>query len=86
MRKPVAPKSTPKATPKVLKSTFTSTDLQWAFNEWMRRYIKNPEGFEREFQSVQSFQSSKGKPSYGKDCTRYLTKLLVEKDSKKRKR
>jgi hypothetical protein len=85
MRKPVAPKSIVKSN-KLVDETFTPSTLQWAFNEWMRRYIKNPEDFEREFQSVQSFQSSNGKPSYGRDCTNYLAKLIADKVSKKRKR
>lgn len=85
MKKPVASKSTAK-TKSLVAQTFTTTDLQWAFNEWMKRYIENPESFEREFQSVQSFQSSKGKPTYGKNCTNYLSKLIADKASKKRKR
>jgi hypothetical protein len=85
MKKPVAPKSTPKSN-KPSPVSFTTLDLQWAFNEWMKRYIETPEIFEREFQSVQDFQSSKGKPSYGKDCTNYLAKLIADKASKKRKR
>lgn len=85
MRKPVAPKSAPKSK-KLGAVNFTSPDLQWAFNEWMKRYIETPEDFEREFQAVQGFQSSKGKPSYGKNCTNYLAKLIAEKASRKRKR
>jgi hypothetical protein len=85
MRKPVAMKSTEKS--KILGAkTFTTQELQWAFNEWMRRYIKNPESFEREFQSVQKFQSSKGRPSYGKNCTDYLLKLFADKAAKKKTR
>ena len=82
MRKPVAPKSASKSQ-RISAITFTAPDLQWAFNEWMKRYIETPEAFEREFQSVQAFQSSRGKPSYGKDCTNYLTKLITDRASKR---
>lgn len=85
MRKSVAPRSASRSR-KLGVVNFTTPDLQWAFNEWMRRYIKNPEEFEREFQTVQAFQNSKGKPNYGKDCTNYLAKLLAERASKKRAR
>ena len=84
MKKPVAPKSATKTTGRGAVS-FTTTDLQWAINEWMRRYIKNPEQFEREFQTVLDFQNSKGKPSYGKDCINYLAKLIAERASKRKR-
>jgi len=70
----------------VADTTFTVGDLQWAFNEWMRRYIANPEEFEREFRSVQVFLRQKGEPNYGKDCTAYVCKLLRESHEKRTKR
>ena len=52
-----------------------------AFNEWMRRYIEEPDRFEREFQSVNEFlaDESDGKePSYGEACSAYMLKLNEE--------
>ena len=51
------------------------------FNEWMRRFIEEPERFAREFQSVTEFQreEAEGKePSYGESCAGYLTQLAGE--------
>ena len=52
-----------------------------AFNEWMRRYIEDPKGFEAEFQSMQGFceDRDEGKePSYGTSCAAYLIKIDSE--------
>lgn len=52
-----------------------------AFNEWMRRYIEEPEQFEREFQSVTEFNAavdSGNPPSYGTDCAAYMLKVHGE--------
>ena len=52
-----------------------------AFNEWMRRYIEEPERFRREIQSVREFLAEEqgGKqPSYGQRCAVYLLKLMDE--------
>ena len=49
-----------------------------AFDEWMRRFIDNPAGYEREFETVQRFleQEAGGKPTtYGAACAAYLTLL-----------
>lgn len=48
-----------------------------AFNEWMRRYIVNPDAFEREFQTVQRFLAPLGgdDPGYGEVCAAYLDLL-----------
>ena len=46
-----------------------------AFNEWMRRYIEEPEKFKVEFQTVIEFQRAKAngeEPTYGDNCTAYL--------------
>jgi len=48
------------------------------FNEWMKRYINNPEEFNREFQQIQEFtaQANSGEePTYGHNCAAYLAKL-----------
>lgn len=55
--------------------------MKTAFNEWMRRYIENPEGYGREFQSVSEFLNDKvlgREPTYGETCAAYLTKLANE--------
>ena len=52
-----------------------------AFNEWMRRYIKEPERFRREWQTVGEYirQAGEGKtPSYGERCTAYLNSIIEE--------
>ena len=52
-----------------------------AMNEWMRRYIEEPERFEREFETVRRFQAdeiSDGEPTYGKECAAYLFEIAAE--------
>lgn len=52
-----------------------------AFNEWMRRYIEEPERFRREIQTVSQFLADKLNgvaPSYGAACAHYLEELLGE--------
>lgn len=56
----------------------TNEQMARCFNEWMRRFIDNPEEFEREFESVGSFlrETNEGtEPSYGEQCTAYMTDL-----------
>lgn len=56
-------------------------DMRRTFNEWMRRYIEEPERFNAEFRTVQQFlaDESEGKePSYGEACTAYQFQLLAE--------
>lgn len=56
-----------------------------AFNEWMYRYINDPEGFEREFESVLKFcedKRSSREPDYGRRCEAYLKKLMSEPASR----
>jgi hypothetical protein len=56
-------------------------ELANGFNEWMRRYTENPEGFAREFQNVNQFLSEKNagtEPTYGESCSQYLLQLLDE--------
>lgn len=51
------------------------------FNEWMRRYIDEPERFSREIQDVQDFlraEASGQEPSYGAECAAYLAKLHAD--------
>jgi hypothetical protein len=61
--------------------TMSSTDMARTSNEWMRRYIEEPDKFEREFQSVGEFlaETSAGKePTYGERCSAYQFHLLDE--------
>jgi hypothetical protein len=51
------------------------------FNEWMRRYVEEPERFEAEFQTVQRFcaEMSGGKePSYGDECAEYMRRIRTD--------
>ena len=57
---------------------FTLAELAATQNEWMRRYIDEPERYEREFKVVQLFRAeeSMGKePTYGDECNAYLQVL-----------
>lgn len=61
--------------------TMSQPDSVKTFNEWMRRYIDEPEQFQREFQSVVEFlaDTANGRePSYGESCAAYQFKLLDE--------
>ena len=52
-----------------------------AFNEWMRRYIEEPERYEREIQTVRQFLEEDGlyvEASYGRECAAYLIRLSKE--------
>lgn len=52
-----------------------------AFNEWMRRYIEEPERFEREWKTVGKYITERGSgttPSYGESSTAYLQGIIVE--------
>lgn len=48
-------------------------------NEWMRRYIEEPERFENELSSVQRYLADvegNREPSYGQTCVAYLRELI----------
>lgn len=50
-----------------------------ASNEWMRRFIEEPERFEREWQTVEGFKAEEASgaiPSYGERCEAYLELLI----------
>jgi len=50
-------------------------------NEWMRRYIEEPERFQAEFRSVQQFLADEAEgrePDYGEACTAYQLGLMEE--------
>jgi hypothetical protein len=55
-----------------------------AFNEWMRRYIEEPERFLREWQTVERFQAEANggrEPTYGERCAAYLEELMGENEA-----
>lgn len=62
-------------------STDMRAVLALSFNEWQRRYIANPDEFEREFESVQrfcAFVDAGRTPDYGETCAAYLCSLMPE--------
>jgi hypothetical protein len=64
--------------------TMTAAESVKTFNEWMRRYIDEPERYSREFQTVQDFltdESAGVEPSYGETCMAYQFLLRDEMDS-----
>lgn len=59
----------------------TNAQMVKAFNEWMRRFIEEPDRFEREFQTVSQFVKDEAEgrePTYGEVCAPYLTQLASE--------
>lgn len=65
-----------------MTETLTYEQSVYAFNEWMRLYIEEPDNFLHTWTSIKEFQEeeeSGEEPSYGKDCTRFLLKLVQER-------
>ena len=59
----------------------TNVQMVKAFNEWMRRFIEEPDRFEHEFRSVNQFLADElngVEPTYGESCTGYMVKLAAE--------
>lgn len=59
----------------------TNAQMAKAFNEWMRRFIEEPDRFEHEFQTVNEFQKAAAEgrePTYGEVATEYLTQIAAE--------
>ena len=53
----------------------------WAFNEWMRRYIEEPERYQAEFRTVVAFKKAEDEgrePDYGERCHAYMIHLMAE--------
>lgn len=49
-----------------------------AFDEWMRRYIHEPDRFEAEWRTITTFlqeNDAGSEPSYGQKCDAYLADL-----------
>ncbi len=54
-------------------------NLEEAFNEWMRRYVEDPDGFEREWITVQRHmeETATGEDvTYGASCAAYLGRIM----------
>lgn len=52
-----------------------------ATNEWMRRFIEEPEAFEQQWRTINDFLEEEGRgqePSYGERCEAYLEFLVAE--------
>lgn len=59
----------------------TKEDLARVLNEWMRRYIENPEEYSREFEEVLRYLTdvdANVTPSYGEIGAEYCFELLGE--------
>lgn len=59
----------------------TNAQMVKCFNEWMRRFVEDPAGFEREFQTVNRYlteQNDGREPSYGETSAAYMLKLAAE--------
>lgn len=57
------------------------TTIALAFDEWLRRYTKNPAGFQAEFKIVEELRAGKkanGATAYGNNCVTLLEKLMAE--------
>ncbi|WP_156379207.1 hypothetical protein [Rhizobium sp. Root149] len=63
---------------------FSGKTLARLHNEWMRRYIEEPEAFQREFETVLSFitdEQNGVEPSHGDECVAYLNLLAAQEIS-----
>lgn len=59
----------------------SAADIARTSNEWMRRYLEEPEKFEAEFRTITRFltdQSEGREPDYGARCVAYQFHLLDE--------
>lgn len=64
----------------------SASDMARTSNEWMRRYIEEPEKFAAEFQTVTAFLAAETEgrePDYGECCAAYQFKLLDEMSAAK---
>lgn len=51
------------------------------WNEWLRRYIEEPERFKHEFLTILEFIRAEGDgrtPTYGEECLAYMKTLHIE--------
>lgn len=59
----------------------TNAQLVKCFNEWMRRFIQEPERFQREFATVNEFVKDEAdgrEPTYGETSAAYMAQLATE--------
>lgn len=59
----------------------TNAQMAKAFNEWMRRFIEEPERHAAEFQVVNQFLADEAagvEPTYGETSAAYLEQLAAE--------
>jgi hypothetical protein len=59
----------------------TNAQMATCFNEWMRRFIEEPDRFAREFETVNQFlaDEQEGKePTYGETSAAYMVQLAAE--------
>lgn len=57
---------------------FTAAELVPAMNEWMRRFVQEPERFAAEIRTVNLFVAEEAagrEPSYGQGCAEYLDRI-----------
>jgi hypothetical protein len=57
----------------------TVDQVAGALNEWMRRYIEEPERFAREITTIKEFNAAEAAgetPSYGTNSAPYLAKIV----------
>ncbi len=63
----------------------SSDDLARAFNEWQRRYIDEPEKFQREWEAIRDFLDAEEHgeiPSYGTVSAEYLLSIIRDQRQK----
>ena len=59
----------------------TDKQMAAAFNEWMRRYIEEPEKFASDWEAIRTFlaEEQEGQePTYGEQCAAYMELLSAE--------
>ena len=63
----------------------TANEMKACFNEWMRRFIEEPERFSREFENVTEFLKDEAdgrEPNYGEECAAFMDRLHSELSEK----
>lgn len=59
----------------------TNAQMVKCFNEWMRRFIDEPDRFEREFNTVNAFLKDYAdgrEPTYGETSASYMSQIATE--------
>lgn len=55
----------------------TKEQMAACFNEWMQRYIDDPDGFQDQFKTAVEFMNS-DEPTYGDEQAEYMFSLLAD--------